>query len=762
MTHRSVVPLLVCGLVLPAIASVSAQAPRPAAAIDAEVAAAERALRNDEPQLAESHLRGALYAGWMITGAAAVAEGRLADARDAFTRASTTVVENRDALQSLAMVALQLGEVDTALPILSRLVAAYPREPGLHRLLAQALVAKRQPEQAVQELEEAHGAAPDDLETTFALATGYLRVRKLDEARTLFEAIAAARPIPQTYVLIGRAYRDAARYDAARTALKKALAMDPKVAHAHYYLGTVAVMEEGVVRADEAIAEFRRELALDPKDPLVNLRLGMALVETHREKEALGPLQIAAGADTAGWQAFQYLGRCQLALGDAASAVISLRKAARLSASLPMQARIGNLHYQLATALRETGDEAGAAEEFKAAAALAAERSAEGRDALERYMADEGDAPGAAPAALLPLDPGGLGRLDAKTRSALVAQIAATLATTYLNLGVMQARAERFARAVTLFDSAAALDPDLPHLQYSLGVAAFNAQQYAKACPALERALVADPGSIDARRLLALASLETEDFARAADLLKDDDLRRTDPSLQYAYGVALVHSGHAAEAQAMFSQLLTSHADSAELNVLLGDAHAQQRDYDGAIAAFQRALALKPDVAHAHSALGIIHMRQGQLKEAAAELRAELASHPDDAKSRYTLATVLDLDGESDAALDELTTVLRARPEDADARYLTGKILLARGRAEDAVGQLEAAARIAPEDANIHYQLGLAYQRTGRAADAQREFSRFQELKDRRREPQKNTDKQPRKNTDRQPQKNTEEHRQFK
>src|SRR5439155_24864393 len=118
--------------------------------------------------------------------------------------------------------------------------------------------------QAVQELEEAHGAAPDDPEMTFTLGSAYLRLKKVDAAERLFADVAKARPLPQTYVLIGRTYRDAGAYERARVALETALKMDPRVRRAHYYLGTLAVMEEGVVRLDAAIAEFRQELALAP------------------------------------------------------------------------------------------------------------------------------------------------------------------------------------------------------------------------------------------------------------------------------------------------------------------------------------------------------------------------------------------------------------------------------------------------------------------------------------------------------------------
>ena len=325
---RARIPCLVVLLVLGS-APARAQGPpaEPLAPLQAAMATAERALADDEREVAESHYRRALYAGWMLLGAVATADGRFTDARDAFTHASTAVVESGEALQSLAMVHLQLNDPAAALPLLTRLTAAHPKEPALRRLLAQALIAARQPAEAVQALEEAHGTTPDDLETTFALASGYLRMKKPDAARPLLAQLAAARPRAETYVLIGRAYRDAGMFADARTALKRALTMNPRVRHANYYLGTAAVMEEGVVRLDEAIAAFRRELAMTPGDAAANRMLSMALVEAHQEREALPILEAAARAPGADAITFQYLGRAQLATGGAKSAIASLRTA---------------------------------------------------------------------------------------------------------------------------------------------------------------------------------------------------------------------------------------------------------------------------------------------------------------------------------------------------------------------------------------------------------------------------------------------------
>ena len=387
-----------------------------------------------------------------------------------------------------------------------------------------------------------------------------------------------------------------------------------------------------------------------------------------------------------------------------------------------------SVRYQLATALRATGASAEAEREFAEAQRLSVEQAESERDQLARYMADTTDT-AAATTRSLPLGLAGFETLTDSERTALQGRLTTTLARTYLNLGIIHAQATRFARAAELFELAAGIDPAFPQVQYSLGVAYFSAEQYEKAVPALTRATEQQPQNAEARRMLALASLNAGDYTRAADLLRTDPKLPADPSLQYAFGLALVRSDRAEEAEKIFSRVLLEHPDVPELNVVVGQIHAARGDFDAAVASLRRAVELKPDVPEANASLGDIYMRQGDFRAATEALRAELAARPGNVKARNTLATVLDLDGKSDEAISELRAIVAVKPNYADARYLFGKILLARGAEGEAIGHLEVAARLAPEDANIQYQLGQAYQRLGRTELAVQAFETYKRLK---------------------------------
>lgn len=715
---------------VPLAAAAGEVSPDPAAALRRSLAEAEAALRGNEPEIAESRYRSALLEGWLLQGALDVAAKDLPAARTALLRATTSAVETRRALTALALVHLQLGENSEAIAALRTVTARYRGDLATRRLLAQGLIAAGLPEQAVQELEEVRAEAPGDPELAFTLASGYLRVGKLEQAERLFAEVYSARPATQTLVLIGRTYRDFDQPQRAAAALAKALSMDSRVRRAHYYLGTLALLDKDGPRFDEAIVELQRELALYPEDEPTQLYLGMALVESKRFAEALPPLAALGRSEHPSVEALHFLGRCLIGLDRPAEAVEPLRRARSLADSEKADDwQVARIEYQLAQALRRQGRESEAAEHFAAAERFSAKQAQSSRSALARYLSDAPEPEAVAPLALSAFTATSIDPLTPEQRRQLRREVQGSLARAYFNLAVIRLQAAQFSRAVEYLTSAAELDAEVPGLQRALGVAYFNAGQHAAAIEPLERALAREPEDAELKRLLALSCLQAGQPAKAADLLAADPKRGSDPALQYAYALALVRSERASAAQEVFDELLRDHADWPELHVLLGQAYAGGGDFEKAIPALQHALSLSPTVAEAHLNLGTIYMRQGRLPEAERELRGELLHHPGDLQARYQLATVLELAGRREEAIRELGAVLEASPNFADARYLLGKMLLARGDAQRAATELAAAAELAPKDANIHYQLGQAYQKLGKAELARQQFDLYRELK---------------------------------
>ena len=562
--------LLLSGLV--AVAALG-QEGSPTDRLDAAVAAAEASLKRGDLAAAESRYRSVLLEGWLLQGWLEAAEGRLDAARESFGRASTEGAEARRALQARALVELQMGQVGAAVEDLTRVVKETPRDAAARRLLAQAHLATGHPERAVTELEAARTAVPGDLELDFGLATAYLADKRYDEAERVFGEIRKARPIPQARILIGRAYRDAGRYDRAQAEFQAALAQDPRVRRAHYYLGMTLLINEGVPRADDAIAEFRKELAVSPDDPTTHLFLGAALMLAGRPEEALPSLERATRSPGAPARAFFHLGRCLLALDRPAEAAEAERRALERAQGSPEASLVQGIHYQLGLALRKAGDAEGAAvhlAEAQRLSALAAERS---RGEFSSQPVDtpvSEDPRSTIDPALVPSPVAGL---PPEERAKVWGRVTEALARAYVNLGVIETQGRRFDGAALRFETAAGLDPAFPQVQYFLGVARYNAGQYATAAESLERAQSSRPGDADLRRMLAMAWFNTGAWTKAASLLRDDPQRETNPSLQLSYLAALVRSGDADEAVTHLEAAARRESRNAQIHSLLAEAY---------------------------------------------------------------------------------------------------------------------------------------------------------------------------------------------
>lgn len=587
------------------------------AALERAVSAAESSLRQGDLRTAQSHYREALFNGWLLVGALERLERRLPDARAALRRASLFAGEGREPARSLAEAYLQAGEHEEAVSLLRGLASHDPANVEDRRLLAMALASAGRHDEALAVLDEMSAKASGDPELAFLLGSQYLWLRNVEAAERLFATAITARAIPQTHVLIGRAYRDAGEFARARRELEAALAMDPGVRRAHYYLGMIALAESmSADRLGRAEAEFRKELEIAPDDPLARDQLGLLLLDAGRAAEALPHLEAAVSAEARSFY-LSHLGRCQLALERPEEAVVSLRRALELAATEgASDEERERIHYQLGTAARATGSTEEATKHLAEARRLFTARN----QAAAQAGAEE--RPLAAPL----LEGSVLQRITREQRLGLRRHVDASLARAYFNLGVIQAQdtkvsaVDRFARAAESFEKAAEIDADFPQVQASLGIARFNARQFEQAIAPLTRALAASPADANLKRMLATAWLDTQAWEKAAAALNDDPELARDPSLQFGRGLALLRSGRVREAEKVLAGLASREEESAAAHALLGEARFELGRYAEAVAPLERALQLKPDEAVTHERLGQTYLRLGRQADAEREL----------------------------------------------------------------------------------------------------------------------------------------------
>jgi len=130
-------------------------------------------------------------------------------------------------------------------------------------------------------------------------------------------------------------------YAAARREFETAITMQPDLASPHEVYGWYLV---ATGRVDEGLAESRRAVELDPLSPETNALLGANLYLTRRYDEAVRQLRAAINTDPDYTYAHLFLGRVYAHMGRFSEAVAELRTAARLAPSPEPESALGRAY----------------------------------------------------------------------------------------------------------------------------------------------------------------------------------------------------------------------------------------------------------------------------------------------------------------------------------------------------------------------------------------------------------------------------------
>jgi tetratricopeptide (TPR) repeat protein len=301
------------------------------------------------------------------------------------------------------------------------------------------------------------------------------------------------------------------------------------------------------------------------------------------------------------------------------------------------------------------------------------------------------------------------------------------------HLGFLEARQEHYKQAVPLYRKALALDPSMPGLRLNLGLALFKGGELKQAIQVFEPLLKSEPpSSPDAQRLTALigiADYGIGEYAAAIPRLKT--AAANDPrNLQFR--LLLAHSCLSArQFQCVldtYHEILMLNAESAEADMLAGEAEDEMRNHAAAIEQFRAAVKADPREPNVHFGLGYLLWTQNQFEEAAQEFQAELANVPANAEA---LAFLADSDmqlNHSDQAMPLIEKAIKIDPDLARAHLDLGILYADSGHREAAIREFKTAARLSPDDPNPHWRLARLYQSMGNKTEANLEFQKTSSL----------------------------------
>ena len=122
---------------------------------------------------------------------------------------------------------------------------------------------------------------------------------------------------------------------------QRAIALNPNYATAHHWYGFGPLLALG--RFEDAIAEGKRAIELDPLSPIINAALGQTLSIARRYDEAIAQLRKTLEIDPTFYYAHYSLGIALQLKGDMPGAITEYAKAQQLSDDLRVQVLLANI-----------------------------------------------------------------------------------------------------------------------------------------------------------------------------------------------------------------------------------------------------------------------------------------------------------------------------------------------------------------------------------------------------------------------------------
>lgn len=296
----------------------------------------------------------------------------------------------------------------------------------------------------------------------------------------------------------------------------------------------------------------------------------------------------------------------------------------------------------------------------------------------------------------------------------------------YAHLGLLEARQQRYEEAILLYRKALGIDSKIPGLRLNLGLALFKDGKPKEAIAeftALQKTV--PPDSPDAQRLRLLTGMAyygLADYSRAVPFLKQAAAH--DPQnlpLRLALAHSCLWSRQNQCVMDTYHEILKLNAESAEADMLAGEALDETRDDTGALAQFRAAEKVNPKEPYVHFAIAYLLMRQKRFSDAIPEFQADLENDPSHAQARVYLADCYLRLEDNQHAQPELERALRDDPSNELGHLDLGIIYAAQGRNEEALAQYLEAVRLNPKDADPHWRLARLYQVMGQTDKARAE-----------------------------------------
>jgi tetratricopeptide (TPR) repeat protein len=293
-----------------------------------------------------------------------------------------------------------------------------------------------------------------------------------------------------------------------------------------------------------------------------------------------------------------------------------------------------------------------------------------------------------------------------------------------VHFGVLRLGQGRPAEAETLLRRAAKV-ADTAEVHGNLAAVLQALGRYEEAVSGYQRALALRPDLVDARFglatcLQALGRHEATIACYEAILAAEP----AHPEANFGLGALFSKLNRADEAITHYRAALAADADFAEANYALGGLLTRRGGFEEAMACFRQALDVDPGYIDARLALGRTLLRLERNDESIAAFRAAAEADPDRAAAHYGVATILSRQHRDVEAIQHFEKALVCEPEHVNAMVGLAGALITMNRHAEAITLCRKAAAMQPNFARARSVLGLALAQLGEMEEAVTESRR--------------------------------------
>ncbi|WAS54384.1 tetratricopeptide repeat protein [Burkholderia ambifaria] len=410
----------------------------------------------------------------------------------------------------------------------------------------------------------------NDIQQALQEALTHHQAGRLGEAKTLYDAILHAQPgQPDAMHFLGLLACQLKQYDAGLALMERSLAARPDAS----YFNNLGNMLRECGRLDDAIAHYRRAVALRPDYPEAHNNLGNALRDARDPAEAMQSCSRAIELRPGYAEAYNNLGNVLQDLGELDAAAASYGKA------IAFHPAYAEAHSNLGNVLRAQERHADAIVQYRRAIELnPALRVAHRGLAIALRATDDFD--GALEHARAGLEPD-----DAEG---------------HCTLGRSLRSMNDFDGAARLFERACEIDPGYAPAWCRLGELRCQQGEYEESLRLCRHAIELDPELADAYNFLGLAYHNLDRMA-ASELSHRHaiDLNPDDADAHHNLAAALFRLDKLDEAMSEYRIAQELGVDPVKIQLTLGDILWAKRDFAGAVAAFREAVEHDPHRAYA-------------------------------------------------------------------------------------------------------------------------------------------------------------------